>query len=168
MSAKLNSTLVSTDWLAQHLDDSDLRIFDCTVFIIFDPDKGISVRAGRSEFEEAHIPGAAFVDLYRDLSDQASDRPYMMMPSPEAFSKALSAAGLGNDHQVVIYSSDSVMWAARLWWMLRANGFTNAAVLDGGLRRWKAEGRPTVRKVIRRRPLRPGQIRLDGWTRRQC
>ena len=67
-----------------------------------------------------------------------------MMPSSEVFADVLSAAGLGDDHLVVLYSSDSVMWATRMWWMLRGAGFTNAAVLDGGLGRWKAEGRPTA------------------------
>ena len=145
MPAKLSSALVSTDWLAQYLGDSDLRIYDCTEFIAYDADEGISVRAGRPEYEEAHIPGAAFVDLFRDLSDPAPDVPYLMMPSPEVFSRVLSAAGLGDEHRVVLYSSDSVMWATRLWWMLRASGFTNAAVLNGGLQKWKDEGRAVAR-----------------------
>jgi len=139
MSAKLSSALVSTDWLAQHLGDSNLRVFDCTVSFDYDPDKGISLRA-QPEYEEAHIPGAAYLDLYRDLSDHENNM--FMMPSPKAFSQVLSAAGLGDDHQVVLYSSNNVFWATRLWWMLRASSFTNAAVLDGGLQCWKAEGRP--------------------------
>jgi len=143
MPTKPNSPLLSTDELAQHLDDSDLRIFDCTVFLDYVPEKGVVARGGRLEYEEAHIPGATFLDLAGDLSDQESDIVFMM-PSPEAFGNVLSAAGLGDNHQVVLYSSDSVMWATRMWWMLRAAGFANAYVLDGGLRRWRAEGRPTA------------------------
>lgn len=144
MPMKLDRALVSTEWLAQHLGDADLRIFDCTVFLGFDPDEGVTARGGRAEYEEAHIPGAAFLRLYEDLSDERNDVKFLM-PSPSRFSQVLSAAGLGDAYQVVVYSSDSVMWATRLWWMLRASGFTNAAVLDGGLQRWKAEGRPTAK-----------------------
>ncbi len=142
MDHKLTGPLVSTSWLAEHLHDSDLRLFDCTVYILFDGREEISTRAGRREYKAEHIPGAAFLDMVADLSDRTPGVPYMMMPSADLFSRSLSAAGLGDDHQVVIYSAGSIMWATRLWWMLRACGFTNAAVLDGGLLRWKAEGRP--------------------------
>lgn len=140
MSAKLSSALVSTDWLAQHLGDSHLRVFDCTVFFDYDPDKGALLRGAQPEYEIAHIPGAAYLDLYNDLANHENNM--FMMPSPQVLNQVLSAAGLGDDHQVVLYSSNYVSWATRLWWMLRASGFTHAAVLDGGLPRWKAEGRP--------------------------
>ena len=125
--------------MAQHLEDRDLRIFDCTVFLEFDQIRGIIPRGGRPEYEEAHIPGAAFLDLYQDLSVRVNHVEFMMPPS-KAFSNALSMAGLGNEHQVVLYSSsNTVYWATRLWWMLRASGFTNVAVLDGGLKKWQDE-----------------------------
>jgi thiosulfate/3-mercaptopyruvate sulfurtransferase len=143
VSIELSGALVSTAWLAEHLGENDLRIFDCTVFLDFDPEEGIVIRGGRSEYEEAHIPGAVFLDLYGDLSVQ-KDGVDLLMPPPKAFSETLSAAGLGDEHRVVLYSAGSVMWATRMWWMLRASGFTNAAVLDGGLQQWKAEGRPTA------------------------
>lgn len=144
MTDGLESGLVSTEWLAQHLDDRNLRIYDCTVFLSFDMDNGIIVRGCQPEYEEAYIPGSAFLDLYRDLSVRVGNVEFMMPPA-KAFSTALSAAGLGADHQVVLYSSTStIYWATRLWWMLRASGFTNAAVLDGGLKKWIAEGRSTT------------------------
>jgi thiosulfate/3-mercaptopyruvate sulfurtransferase len=142
MDQKLGGPLVSTSWLAEHLRDSDLRIFDCTVHILFDGSEGIATRAAHREYEAEHIPGAAFVDMVAGLSDRTPGVPYMMMPPADLFSRALSAVGLGDEFQVVIYSAGELMWATRLWWMLRASGFTNAAVLDGGLQQWKVEGRP--------------------------
>lgn len=142
MSVELSSSLVTTTWLAEHLEESNLRIFDCNVILGYDEATGLPARAAKQEYEETHIPGAAFLDLFNDLSDHSSG-VFFMMPSDKVFSQALSEAGLGNGHQVVLYSSGSVMWATRMWWMLRANGFTNAAVLDGGLLKWVAEGRPT-------------------------
>lgn len=142
MTERLESGLVSTEWLAHNLNERNLRIFDCTVFLDFDKDTGIKIRDGQPEYEEAHIPGAAFLNLYRDLSVRVNNLEFMM-PSSKTFSNALSAAGLGNEHQAVVYSSSStVYWATRLWWMLRASGFTNAFVLDGGLKKWRAERRP--------------------------
>jgi thiosulfate/3-mercaptopyruvate sulfurtransferase len=132
--------LVSTQWLADHLDDPQLRIFDCTVYMGYDPKSGLTVRAGYDEYKSAHIPSASFLNLFEDLSDQDSDI-YFMMPSAEQFNRVLSNAGLGNQHLVVVYSSSPVVyWATRIWWMLRANGFTNVAVLDGGLPKWQLDG----------------------------
>ncbi|MDZ4372694.1 MAG: rhodanese-like domain-containing protein [Phenylobacterium sp.] len=93
-------------------------------------------------YEAAHIPGAAFLDLAADLSDSNSTLNFTHLPA-ERLAEALGAAGIGAGSLVVIYSSTTPMWATRLWWMLRAAGFDTAAVLDGGLAAWVAEGRPT-------------------------
>ena len=141
MSAERENTLVSTEWLAERLGQDNLRIFDCTVFLSVGEDGRYIARAGAEEYEQSHIPGAAFLDLPRDLTEHRDGVPFMM-PAPEKFANKAGAAGLGDAHQIVLYSSGSVMWATRMWWMLRSVGFHGAAVLDGGLAQWKAEGRP--------------------------
>lgn len=136
--------LVETDWLADHLSDPDLRILDCTVFLRSVDDKGHVIRAresGRAHWEAGHIPGASFVDLLEELSDTSS--PYLfMLPSAEQFAAAMGRHGVGEGTRVVLYDAAHTMWAARVWWMLRTFGFDNAAVLNGGWRKWTREGRP--------------------------
>ncbi len=139
--------IVSGEWLEQHLNDPDLRIIDATV--VLDPESW-HANTGRDAWEEAHIPGAVFVDLIEELSDPAGDeglpegvRAYRL-PSPEAFAEAIGRYGIGNDTPVVIYDTTAGMWASRLWWMLRVFGHDNAAVLDGGWAKWTEDGRPTT------------------------
>ena len=139
--------LVETDWLEQHLDAPDLRVFDCTVIAgpssdpVHSKKFPFAFESGRPHFDEAHIPGAGFIDLLGDLSDSSSNLP-LMMPSEQQFADAMSRYGIGDGTHVVLYSSSEPMWAARMWWMLRAFGFENAAVLNGGWAKWTAEGRP--------------------------
>lgn len=128
-------TLVSTDWLAQHLRDPDLRVIDATWFM---PDSG---RNARSEYEAVHIPGARFFDI-DDIADSRSDLPHMA-PPPEKFMSRLRAMGVGDGHQVVVYDASGIFSAPRVWWTFRLMGKTDVAVLDGGLPKWLAEGRPT-------------------------
>lgn len=135
--------LVSTDWLAGHLDDPSVRVLDCTVFLVPDPKITYEVVPGRAEFEKAHIPGAQFADLHNDLSDRSQDYRFML-PSAEQFAAAMERLGVGESHRVILYSGNTLWWATRLWWMLRVFGFDNAAVLDGGLQKWQREGRPTL------------------------
>jgi len=137
--------LISTQALAGMLGQSDLRIYDCTTYLEPAPagsgDPYMAV-PGRKSFEAAHIPGADFLDLQGEFSDQ-STRLRFMMPKPEALAPAFSRHGLGSNTRVVLYSIGSMMWATRFWWMLKALGFDGAAVLDGGFDKWQAEGRPT-------------------------
>ncbi len=133
--------LVSTDWLAAHLNDPALRVFDVTVHLRPASPGPYRIESGRAGYEAAHVPGAAFLDLARDLSDPDSPLGFTM-PSVDRFARALGDAGVGPDSAVVAYSATTPMWATRLWWMLRASGFDNAAVLDGGFGKWTAEGRP--------------------------
>ena len=127
------ATLVSTDWLERHLSDPDLRVLDASWHL--DPD-----RDPRAEYEAAHIPGARFVPL-DEVSDARSDLPHMA-PAPEKFASRMRALGVGDGHQVVIYDAAGLFSAARLWWLFRLMGQDRVAVLDGGLPRWRAEGRP--------------------------
>ncbi len=127
-------TLVSTDWLAAHLKDPDLRVLDGSWYL---PQAG---RDARAEYDAAHIPGARFFDI-DDISDQRSDLPHMAPPA-EKFMSRLRAMGVGDGHQVVVYDGSGLSSAARVWWMFRLMGQTNVAVLDGGFPKWEAEERP--------------------------
>jgi len=135
--------LISTDDLAARLGQPGLRVYDCTTYLE-PPDPGsddpYKTVAGWKTFVAGHIPGADFLDLQGELS--ATDtRLKFTMPSAEHLASAFGRHGLGDGSRVVLYSIGSMMWATRVWWMLRALGFDTAAVLDGGFDRWEAEGR---------------------------
>jgi thiosulfate/3-mercaptopyruvate sulfurtransferase len=127
-------TLVSTDWLAAHLKDPDLRILDASWYL---PQME---RDAKAEYDAEHIPGARFFDI-DEISDHRSDLPHMA-PPVEKFMSRLRAMGVGDGHQVVVYDGAGLFSAARVWWLFRLMGQVNVAVLDGGLPKWKAEGRP--------------------------
>ena len=127
-------TLVSTDWLAAHLKDPDLRILDASWYL---PQME---RDAKAEYDAGHIPGARFFDI-DDISDHRSDLPHMA-PPVEKFMSRLRAMGVGDGHQVVVYDGAGLFSAARVWWLFRLMGQVNVAVLDGGLPKWTAEGRP--------------------------
>ena len=126
-------TLVSTDWLAAHLHDPDLRIIDGSWHM------EATGRDARAEYMAAHIPGARFFDIDA-IADTRSPLPHMA-PQPEMFVSRLRAMGIGDGHQVVIYDNSDVRSAARVWWTFRLMGKTDVAVLDGGFAKWRAEGR---------------------------
>ena len=131
--------LVSTDWLAEHLADDDVRVFETTVFL-HRGEGGVRAESGRSEHEKGHIPGSGFLDLQADFSD--NNQPYrFMMPSPEAFAEAAGRHGISESTRLVLYDRLGSQWAARFWWMFRSMGCQGAVVLDGGWQRWTAEGR---------------------------
>lgn len=135
--------LVSTDWLSRHLNDGQVRVLDCTTHLPPLPDFSLyEVVPGRADFEKAHIPGAAFVDIEHDVSTPHA-RLHFMLPDAARFAAAMGELGIGDDTLVVTYSSASHWWATRMWWMLRVFGHERAAVLDGGFQKWQAEGRPT-------------------------
>ena len=142
-------SLVTAAWLSEHLDDPDLVVLDCTVLVVPDDNGGIQSVSGRANFDAGHIPSAGFADLMGDLSDL--DNPFeFAMPSPEQFSAAMGALGVGEDSRVVLYAAGYPVWAARVWWMLRWAGFDRVALLDGGLEAWKAEGRALSRESVNR------------------
>ncbi|KEJ94902.1 thiosulfate/3-mercaptopyruvate sulfurtransferase [Pseudosulfitobacter pseudonitzschiae] len=126
-------TLVSTEWLAKHIKDPDLRILDASWYL---PD---AKRDPKAEYEAAHIPGARFFDI-DDISDARSDLPHMA-PPVEKFMSRMRAMGVGDGHQVVVYDGAGIMSAPRVWWLFRLMGHENVAVLDGGFPKWQAEGR---------------------------
>jgi len=126
-------TLVSTQWLADHLNDPDLRVLDASWYL---PDMG---RDARAEYDAGHIPGARYFDI-DDVADSASALPHMAPPI-EKFMSRMRAMGVGDGHQVVVYDGIGLFSAARVWWLFRLMGKTDIAVLDGGLPKWLAEGR---------------------------
>jgi len=140
-------SLISTRDLAERLAGGRgaLRIFDATVHLRPASPGPYTVESGRADYEAVHIPSAAFADLSTDLSDSTSPLRFTL-PSATRLEAALSALGLSDSDDCVLYSSTSPMWATRLWWMLRSLGF-DAMVLDGGLGKWRAEGRPVVTGV---------------------
>jgi thiosulfate/3-mercaptopyruvate sulfurtransferase len=135
--------IVSTEWLAAHLGDPALRLFDCTTYLHYESGTGrpYSIGSGRADYIAGHIPGAGFLDLQGELSDSASPFNFTM-PEPTALAARFAARGIGAGTRVVLHARRSPQWATRVWWMLRAIGFDAAAVLDGGHDRWVAEGRP--------------------------
>ena len=140
-------TLVSTDWLAAHMKDPDLRILDASTYL-----PGVD-RDGRTEYDAVHIPGARFFDI-DDVSDGRSDLPHMVPPI-EKFMSRVRAMGVGDGHQIVVYDGSGLFSAARVWWLFRLMGQNNIAVLDGGLPKWIAEGREVedLAPVIRDRHM---------------
>lgn len=138
--------LVETDWLEEHLDAEELRVIECTSLIpnYFEPTAGdgLVLESGRKDWEAGHIPTSGFADFLGELSDRTNEKLMYAMPSAAQFSEAMSALGVGDGTAVVVYDRQVNMWASRLWWMLRAFGFDNAAVLNGGWVKWTAEGRP--------------------------
>ena len=143
-------SLVSAEWLNEHLDDPNLVVLDCTVLVQMGGEGGFSISSGRASYDDGHIPTAGFADLLGDLSDSAS--PYQFaVPSPEAFANAMNALGVNDNSRVVLYDSSGSAWAARVWWMLRWIGFDDAALLDGGLAAWTNAGYPLSTEA----PIRP-------------
>jgi len=128
-------SLVTTQWLAQHLGDPDLVIVDSSWHM---PATG---RSGREEYLARHIPGARFLDI-DEVSDRSQSAPHML-PSAEDFAAAMEGLGVGSDDRIVVYDNSPTRNAARGWFMLRHFGAEKVAILDGGFGQWLAEGRPT-------------------------
>jgi thiosulfate/3-mercaptopyruvate sulfurtransferase len=127
-------SLVSTEWLADRLGKPGIAVLDATYHL---PNVA---RDARAEYAREHIPGALFFDV-DGISDPNSDLPHML-PMPADFARAVEALGIGDDDHVVAYDTYGLMSAARPWWMFRIFGHDRVSVLDGGLAKWKREGRP--------------------------
>lgn len=143
MTSLLPGPLVDDTWLAAHLDDPRLVVLDASALLPSPREDGdYRSVSGRETWAERHLPGSRHADLTGDLSDH--DAPYhFAVPSPDALAAALARLGVGEGSEVVAYDSGGGIWAARLWWMLRAISVP-AAVLDGGLEAWETAGRPLV------------------------
>jgi thiosulfate/3-mercaptopyruvate sulfurtransferase len=127
-------SLVSTEWLALHIAEPHIRIVDASF-----KQPGITPTA-RQDYERGHIPGAVFFDI-DDVAMPETELPHMV-PPPELFAQKMAERGIGDDDRVIVYDTAGLSSAARAWWMLRLFGHDNASLLDGGMPKWKAEGRP--------------------------
>lgn len=134
-------TLVTAEWLNQHLDDPDLVVLDCRVKVEITDEGTFKSVSGLPGYQAGHIPSAGFADLITDLSDTTSPFQFTL-PSADQFAAAMGALGVGDNTRVVLYDDFNSAWAARVWWMLRWIGFDRAALLDGGLGAWTAAGYP--------------------------
>jgi thiosulfate/3-mercaptopyruvate sulfurtransferase len=156
-------TLVTTDWLSEHLEDPDLIVLDCTVHVEMDDEGNLQSSSGRADYDQGHIPSAGFADLKLVLSDPESPLDFAL-PDPQDFCAAMGALGVGDDSHVVLYDGMRSVWAARVWWMLRWVGFDRVALLDGGLQAWVSEERPLSTEPVERPArqltpaMRPGVI----------
>lgn len=133
--------LVTTEWLAEWLEEPELQILDATWFM---PGQG---KTGAESYAEGHIPGAVRFDIDA-IADLSSDLPHML-PSASEFAAMAGALGLRRDYIIVVYDAQGLFAAPRVWWTLRVMGFPEVFVLDGGLRKWRAEGRPVDREPRR-------------------
>ena len=134
MAAAADKWLVETDWLASHLEAPDLVILDGSMHL------PTAKRNAKAEFLAAHIPGALFFDI-DDIADETSSLPHML-PSPTKFASRMKKMGIGDGMHIVTYDSEGLYSAARVWWMFRTMGHEEVRVLNGGLKKWKAEARP--------------------------
>ncbi|QAY73377.1 sulfurtransferase [Agromyces protaetiae] len=148
---ELPDSLVSTDWLAGHLDDERLVVLDASV-VGAETAAGFRWLSGLDAYLiDGHIPGAVFADLLEEFSD--SDGPYAFT-RPDLFrlAEAARSTGIDDTRTVVVFDSGLGQWASRLWWLLAAGGLDRVAILDGGLAKWKAEGRPLETGFVAPRP----------------
>ena len=145
----MSDPLVTPAWLAEHLADPDVQVVDATWYM--PGEEG----SGQADYAAGHVPGAVFFDIDA-IADHATDLPHML-PSPEAFAEAAGRLGLRREAQVVVYDARGLFSAARVWWTLRTMGFPRVFVLDGGLIRWRAEGRP-----LESTPVTPEPSRLSA------
>lgn len=144
---KVPDTLVSTEWLAEHLDDPSLRVIDIRGYVktidLGEGKQAAEYVAAPDEYAAGHIPGAVFVDWTTDITDPDNPVKAQLAP-PERFAEVMATRGIGDDTAVVVVDHTGGTHATRMWWALRAYGHDNVAVLDGGMAKWQAEGRPVM------------------------
>lgn len=145
--------LVSTQWLADRLDAPDVVVVDASWYLPAEQ------RDPHAEYLERHIPGAVFFDI-DDISEKETDLPHML-PRPEKFASRMRKLGIGDGQRIVVYDGAGLFSAARVWWTFRAMGADDVAILDGGLPKWIAEGRPVEDGEVGR-PARHFTARLDN------
>lgn len=132
----MTNPLVTTDWLADHIDDDTVVLVDASWYM------PAANRSGRAEYLASHLPGAVFFGI-DDIADKTTTLPHML-PTPEAFAEAVGKLGIADTDTIVVYDEAGVFAAPRVWWTFRAMGARDVRVLDGGGPKWRAEGRPTV------------------------
>ncbi len=146
MTETASKFLVETSWLAERMGAPDLIILDGSMHL------PTAQRDAFAEYKQEHIPGAMFFDI-NDISNEKSSLPHML-PSAAKFASRMRKMGIGDGMRIVVYDSEGLYSAARVWWMFRTMGHEDVAVLNGGLKKWKAEGRPVTDEVTQLRTPR--------------
>jgi thiosulfate/3-mercaptopyruvate sulfurtransferase len=158
--------LVTTDWLADHLEDENFRVVDIRGYVKkTDLGRGrqrADYLPAREEYDEAHVPGAVYVDWTRDITDPDDPVPAQVAP-PERFAALMGSLGIGDETHVVVCDHSGGQFATRLWWALTLYGHDRVSVLDGGWKKWKAEGRPTTTEVPEPEPATFTPRPRPGW-----
>lgn len=158
--------LTQTDWLEEHLDDPDVRVVDIRGYVkktdLGGGHQEAEYLAAREEYDEAHIPGAVYVDWTRDITDPEDLVPAQLAP-PERFATLMGSLGIGNGTHVVVYDHAGSQFATRLWWALTYYGHERVSVLDGGWKKWTAENRPTTSEFSDPEPNTFTPSPRSGW-----
>ena len=158
--------LVQTDWLQKNLQEPDLRVVDIRGYVkktdLTDGRQKAKYFPAREEYDEAHIPGAVYVDWTRDIVDPGDPVPAQVAP-PERFAALMESLGIGDETHVVVYDHTGGQFATRLWWALTYYGHDKVSVLDGGWKKWTAEERPTTAKVPSPEPATFTPKLQPGW-----
>ena len=139
----------SFEWLNDNLDNENVRIFDCTTYLLYqdeDPSLPYIVESGFKEYQVSHIKNSGYLDLQKDLSDNSSKFRFTL-PDYDTLAKKFSNLGVGDDYHIVLYSRNGLQWATRIWWMLYVLGFKNLSILDGSFNEWKKNNLPTESKI---------------------
>ena len=139
--------LISVQELADGIDDPGRRILDATVFLTPAPTAGYRAESGQGKFDEGHIPGAVFLDLIRAASDTSTGLGFSLPPVAQ-LEGLIGSLGIGDDTEVVLYSTGHMMWATRAWWLFHYCGHANVRVLDGGFRAWRDAGMPVSTETV--------------------
>ncbi len=146
---KFPEYISSFEWLKDNLDNDKVRIFDCTIYLLYqdqNPSLPYIVESGFSEYQVSHIKNSAYLDLQKDLSDNSSKFRFTL-PDYYTLAKNFSNLGIGDSFHIVLYSRNGLQWATRIWWMLYVLGFKNLSILDGGFNEWKKNNFPTESKI---------------------
>jgi len=141
--------IVECNWLKDHIDDREIRLYDCTTYLQYTddhPSKPYDVWSGDTEYAKSHIPKSAYLDLQKQLSDINS--PYSFtLPSLEALADCFKRQGIGDPYHIVLYSRNGMQWSTRIWWMLHLLGYSKVSILNGGFLEWLRLGLPTEEKA---------------------
>jgi thiosulfate/3-mercaptopyruvate sulfurtransferase len=160
--------LVDTEWLQDHLEDPDVRVMDIRGYVkktnLGGGRQGAEYLPAREEYDEAHVPGAVFVDWTRDITDPDNPVPAQVAP-PDRFAGLMGSLGIGDGTHAVVYDHAGGQFATRLWWALTYHGHDRVFVLDGGWNKWTAEGRPTTTEVPNPAPATFTPKTRPGWRR---
>ena len=158
--------LVTTDWLADHLEDEKVRVVDIRGYVkktdLGEGRQRAEYLAAREEYDEAHVPGAVYVDWTRDITDP-DDPVSVQVAPPERFAEVMGSLGIGDGTHVVVYDHAGGQFATRLWWALTYYGHDRISVLDGGWKKWTAEDRPTTTEVPEPKPASFTPEPRAGW-----